>query len=162
GGVGHMHGLSAADLVAVWEFGHGKPLLQKAQRLLAVARPDETRPVLANYTIGQRDAALLALREETFGPEVCSIAECPRCGEKLELSFSTADLRGRSALPEAGSIEVAVGDYVLRLRPPNSDDVERAVANDSEHAEEELFRRCLLTAMKSGEPVLELPPEIRE
>ena len=75
---------TASELITVWETGLGRTPVERGLCLLAALFPDESDADLANYTIGERDAWLLTLREQLFGPEVASVAMCPHCGESLD------------------------------------------------------------------------------
>src|SRR6266704_2291503 len=77
-----MRTLSAADLLSVWERGRNREPVQQAIELLAAASPNLSREGLLRLRIGQRDAALLMLREATFGPQMRSVVECPCCNTR--------------------------------------------------------------------------------
>jgi hypothetical protein len=98
-----MHPLSAAELLSVWEQGQAALPVQRGLALLAVALPGWTPEALASLSIGRRDALLLRLRQETFGPQLISLAVCPMCAEKLELALPVSSL----LLPAAAA---GVGD----------------------------------------------------
>ena len=153
---------SASELLAVWEQGLAQPPAQRALALLAAACPDATPGALAELSIGQRDARLLALREWLFGPHVASLASCPGCGERLELGFDVADIRTPSpAQGEGGEgvtpLSLTVDGYEVRFRLPNSLDL-LALAGQEEGAAARrlLLDRCVLTARRDGE---EMPPD---
>jgi hypothetical protein len=156
-----MRGLSAAEVLAVWERGCGKRPVQRALELYSAACPDESRESLAQRSVGQRDAALLDLREATLGARVQSVMECPSCGEKLELSFNTNDLRAEAS---SGTQEIFLehGGYELRLRAPNSLDLAAALESAPEHGADALFHQCLISAARGGNETGELPAEIVE
>jgi len=142
-----------AELLAVWERGQGQPPVQQALLLLAVAHPESPADDLLNLPIGRRDAALLTLREWLFGPQVEGAARCPACGQQLELSFSTTDIRcGPKTMNE---LIVVVADRELRFRLPTSADL-LAVANGAEPdtAQRALAAQCLLD--EAAAPVLAL------
>ncbi len=173
-----MRALSASELLSVWERGLAQPPVQQALLLLAAACPDVPSSALAEFSIGQRDARLLMLREGTFGPRVVSLATCPACSQCLELSFDVADIR---AAPEPAALEgdlreplqefsVNVADYEVRFRLPNSLDV-AAVAHsprkgifdeDVEAARSRLIERCLVRACHDNEDVsaAQLPEDV--
>src|SRR5438874_7789021 len=88
-----MRALSATELLSVWESGSSQVPLQRALSILAAASPEASSDSLARLTIGQRDARLLALREMTFGSELTGVTDCPECGEKIELSFNSSNVR---------------------------------------------------------------------
>lgn len=87
-----MRPLSTAELLTTWEYGLSQPPVWQALGLLAAANPDTPWEELARLPIGQRDAGLLHLRQWTFGPEMTALANCPKCGERVELSLAVADL----------------------------------------------------------------------
>ena len=154
-----MRGLSAAEVLGVWERGRGKRPVQRALELFSAAVPMESPDVLALRSVAERDAALVSLREQTLGPQMQSIVECPRCGEKLELTFAIADIRASRSEHHAEEISLEIGDYKLQLRPPNSLDLD-AASEAGENGSDALFQRCLISATKSGSPAEELPGDI--
>src|SRR5437773_2632842 len=106
-----MQHLSAAQLLNVWERGQAQPSVQRAMLLLAAACPEAPEEILARLSVGQRDARLLTLREWTFGPHLVSLADCPGCGEHVELSFTVADIRASSETEPVETLTQEVGDY---------------------------------------------------
>ena len=88
-----MRALSASELLGVWEHGLPQRPIERALTLLATTLPGTPLDDLARLSIGQRDAGLLSLREQNFGPQLVCLANCTSCGERLELSFTVADLR---------------------------------------------------------------------
>jgi hypothetical protein len=151
-----MRPFSASQLLAIWENGLALPPWQRAIALLAAALPDLSPEVLANLPLGQRDTYLLNLRESLFGPQLASLATCPACAERLELSFQVADIRVES-LPEplAGGqpreLSLALEDYTVTFRLPNSLDLaEIAGMSTLEQARLRLLERCLLAAEHNG------------
>jgi len=167
-----MRPLSAAQLLNLWEYGSAQPAWQRALSLLAAALPDSSVDALAGLPLGRRDAYLLSLRESLFGPRLTSLATCPACGERLELTFNTADVRAGS-LPDpdeslqAGqqAISLDLDDTHITFRLPNSLDLaEITGANSPQQARQDLLARCLLSAQENGlECSLEqLPDKITE
>ena len=161
-----MRGLSARDVVAVWERGQGRHPVDRALLLLGAALPRRSRDELASLTVGQRDGLLLLVRERTLGPKLeCSVA-CPACRTALEfgveirtilLADPEAPLEREHAL-DADGVEV-------RFRLLDSRDL-AAVAgvDDPALARGLLLRRCVLGAVAGGEPVhpARLPPAVLE
>jgi hypothetical protein len=164
-----MRPVSAAALLQVWEEGVEEPLVRRALRLLAAACPDATPESLARLSIGERDRRLLTLREWTFGPSLSTEARCPDCGERLEMTFDVALLRGGRA-HDAGAEQhdrpsvLAVGDYELRFRLVTSDDLEVIAGVDAARAAPALLERCVDTALHKGKEVAldRVPPAILE
>src|SRR5438270_11974272 len=91
-----MRALSTAELLSAWEASAPLPPHYRAVALLSVAladQPDPRADDCAELSIGQRDAHLLTLREQTFGSRLQSLAVCPSCGERLQFELSIPDLR---------------------------------------------------------------------
>lgn len=147
-----MRALSATELLAVWERGLALSSVERALVLLGAACAEWSSAELARLSVGRRDALLLTLREWTFGPHLTSLADCPGCGERLELNLTASGLRvesgggeeaagrpgegvgsnggGRQAdaqtPPEESmgeTLELEVGGYAVSFRPPNSIDL---------------------------------------
>src|SRR5260221_5390778 len=102
-----MHTFSGQEIVRLWEIGISQHPLDRALTLLMAAFPEASRERLALLSIGRRDACLFALREQTFGSRLCSLAACPACGEQFEFALNTADL------PVAARMEAAGEGYTL-------------------------------------------------
>src|SRR5262245_59064440 len=113
---------SAAELLHVWECGQHEMPVEQALSMLASACPGTPREALAALSIGQRDACLLDLRERLFGPVFSSLAECPGCGEQLEMTFHIRELRAPSGLPPP-PLSLERSGYELSFRLPNSLDL---------------------------------------
>lgn len=88
-----MRSLSTLELMHVWEQGLNKSLVQRALILLSAASPEVSVESLAQLSIGQRDNLLLSLREQVFGSQLVSVADCPACGERLELLLQVTDIQ---------------------------------------------------------------------
>src|SRR5215212_6514237 len=88
-----MRPLSAYDLLRDWEVGEDQHPLERTLTLLAAACSELTWDDLAALSVGQRDARLLTLREQTSGPKLNGFAKCPRCAQRLEFDVAVADLR---------------------------------------------------------------------
>lgn len=159
-----MRALSALEMLEVWERGLSLSPVQRALTLLAAAS-SETPDAVAQLSIGERDARLLILREWMFGSQLVSVAICPGCGERLELSLSTADLRVGGDAVRRETLSLSVAGYELRFRPPNSVDL-IAIANypDAAAARRQLLERCLSRSERNGVPVSanQLPGEVVE
>lgn len=133
---------SAATLLNIWEQGRAQPPVQRALLLLFAACPDEASAVLAGLPIGQRDRRLLQLRELLFGPRLASVADCPRCGERLELGFTVGDITvATDAMPNT-EYSIVAGDYTVRFRLPTSLDLLSLTSGDPD-PRQQLLQRCI-------------------
>ena len=160
-----MRALSAFELLQVWEAGRSRSMLDRAVMLLmaALAEPPVVSlaepPVVSlaeprgqqinKLALGRKDALLLQLREQLFGPRMESVATCPGCGEALEFSLTGRDLGAYDLPPPLESIEVAGNGYALTVRVPTIADVRAA-----EGAGHQLFDRVVVRATHNDEPIV--------
>jgi len=143
-----MRSLSASELLAVWERGHGQSPIIRALFLLDASLTDQEPSKLS---VGRRDALLLSLREQLFGSQLTGIAACPNCMEMLELTFESSEIRAPTVDVQPATLTVKSGIYEARFRLPNSEDL-MAVADkrDSLPAAESLLTRCLIQARRKS------------
>jgi hypothetical protein len=135
--------VSAVQLLELWEWGRSVHPIDRALRLVAVARPDVPPSELADLSLGDRDASLLALHEDLFGSVLPCVADCPGCGERLEFELSAAHLGKRAPAPK--SAELTYAGRTLRVRPLNSRDLAAVAGAPSVDAARRLLAgRCLL------------------
>ncbi len=159
-----MRPLSAAQLLSIWEAGLTQPAWQRALSLLGVALPDISADALAHLPVGQRDAYLLDLRESLFGPQLTSLANCPSCGERLELSFAIDNVRSERLPGQEGEYSLEVGETRVAFRLPNSLDLaEIAGSSSAQQARQRLLTRCILSAETKGKACApdELPDPVK-
>jgi hypothetical protein len=178
--------MNAAVLLAVWEEGVFLSPIQRGLKLLATAWPEFSADEWARASIGVRDERLLTMREELFGSQLEATTTCPKCGERVETSFSLENirvphsvptspaLRDRQALeatmetPEHGDstlvvakIKVETCGYQVECRLPTSADV-LEVTKVVNGGRDGLLERCVQVA-KNGSGAInprELPEEV--
>jgi hypothetical protein len=154
-----MLGLTASQLIGVWELGRTDVGTGRALTVLGAACPDRTRDELVHLPLGHRDALLLGVRAATIGPGLDSMADCPACGGQLEFSLDTAELQSRvgdtQPTPDpAASYTLATDGVELEYRLPDSADLLAvAVCPDVASGRVLLIRRCVLGARRNGEAV---------
>ncbi len=158
---------SAAEMLCVWERGQRELPVEKALTMLAFACPDTPREVLAALSIGQRDACLIELREKLFGSQLSSLADCPGCGERLEMDFRVSEIRAPAKPELAQPLSVKRSGYELSFRLPNSLDLMELPGEASvTEMRSRLFERCLLGVQRpghrqfAGQTAPELPAEV--
>jgi hypothetical protein len=158
-----MRALTATELLSVWENGSALSAPRRALLLLGAAAPEATPEQLGRLPVGQRDDLLFRLRANAFGPGLEAIATCPGCGEKLEMTFKTDDLRVPAASAADPPLTLECAEHSITFRPPDGLDlVEMTAVPDLAEAESALLRRCVLST-RSGERVLspeELPAPV--
>lgn len=156
-----MHAISAEELLRIWELGQFRPLPHRALLLLAGGWPSTSREELEQMSIGERDAHLLELRENLFGPQYAGLAECPSCQSNIEIDFDSAAIKSFGS-KQYGPFSFALGDFEFVYRVPNSTDL--LPLNNSSDLEElkmSILGKCLLERRYKGAEVLlsDLPSE---
>jgi hypothetical protein len=143
-------------LLSIWDSHQDAHPIRRAVAALAAVWPDVGLQGWAGAPVGQRDGCLLDLHEKLFGPELATTARCPRCDERLESTFATADVRVRApALPTAAPAPLHIRDdgYDVDYRLPNSDDllaVDPGSGGDPQTGAGDLLRRCVLAVRREG------------
>jgi hypothetical protein len=125
----------------------------RALTLLALAAPEAPADALARYSVGRRDQELLGLRERIFGPRMTGSAQCPACGQAVDVDFSVADVRAQAA-GDPDQIHVLQGaGFEVRFRLPRCDDLASLDPGADPRAQKAaLLRRCVAEARLDGEP----------
>jgi hypothetical protein len=141
-----MRGLSAADLVRVWERGAGQHPIDRALTILAAAGPGDGRAAPGDLPLGERNRRLLAMRARTFGEDLQALTACAQCGERIELRLPAHEV-GRQpsdALPTAS-------ESPPRLRKLTSRDLAAATrCGDLESARRLLAARAIESSDEDG------------
>jgi hypothetical protein len=157
-----MNPLSAEQILTLWEETHALAASERAVRLCAAALPELDLAAVRSLPVGRRDAAVSALRRQTFGARAECYVRCPACGEPLEFPIDLDQLA--AAPPDGGdAAEWREGPWRVRYRLPSSADlVAVAGAVDATTSRRALFARCLLEASRAGDAVATsaLPPEV--
>jgi len=158
-----MKSLSSAELLDIWERGSSQSSIQRALSLLSATCPEVSAEQIVNLSIGQRDGLLLTLREQMFGSQLVSLAVCPGCGDRLELTFSVSDIRTEPVIELASILVARIGGYEVQYRLPNSLDLGEVSGQiDVMVMRQQLLSRCLIS-VHYGDKTLatnELPTEI--
>jgi hypothetical protein len=131
---------------------------------------------LAALSLGQRDRLLFALREQLFGPELVSLAECPKCAATVQFSCNTHDLAAAAAV-EPTSMSTSGGDddgrvtrrfvhgehEVVHRLLDSTDLLSLSPSDTPEAARRRLIDRCVLRATRGGVPIAagDLPADVR-
>ncbi len=147
-----MRGLTASDILWVWEWGRQRHAVDRALLLLSAAVPIPAAEHLDALTVGQRDRQLLTLRIATFGEAIDASADCSHCGATLEFAVRAADLLVPDQPDDAGEpVETDIHGVHVIVRPPDSRDLaEVAAAPNIEAAQQHLFRRCVKALADDG------------
>jgi uncharacterized protein (UPF0212 family) len=144
--------LSASSLLTLWEQGEAQSSVRQALLLLAAFCPDMPPEDLAKLSIGRRDGILLKLRDQLFGSHLVSVARCPACGDRLQLTFNVSDVRTVTGEKQAEPLTVRLDGFVVCFRLTDSNDqASIAECDDITVGRRLLLRRCLLEVRRNGE-----------
>ena len=145
--------LSAEAMIDIWEQGTGRHPIDQALLFLRHACSAQSFDALCEWTIGQRDACVLELRQQTLGDRIEAYAECPACRNGLEFELSCAALLASTSASEAIWTTVEQGGRSWELRRPNSQDLALAIAAaDPKQARRMLLSRCVRESAGDTEP----------
>ena len=135
--------------------------------MLKMVYRDRDWQSLSQIPLGQRNSLLLQLREQTFGNEMSSMAECPACQEKLEFTLSARQLRqvGGSELNQTSpDHSLTIDRWQCWFRPVTSEDLLflEAPSVHPQDVTSELVKRCLTDLQYDGHEMTEedLPKEL--
>jgi hypothetical protein len=149
-----MRALSAVELLDTWERGFAQTPAQRALLLLAVSSGEMDIERLTQFSAGQRDAHLLALREQTFGSRLASVTACPACAEQLEFQVNAADMRATSTTNPQAPLKLTHTGYHVEFRLPNGLDLASLDPETSLQANRRsLLQRCVITARRAGREI---------
>jgi hypothetical protein len=158
-----MQALTAADLLDVWDAGRAASPGERGLLMLEMAEPGLPAEALGEWSAGRRDASLLSLRQRVFGPALTAVADCPACGEALELEMAVADLVVGDREPVPAPLTLSEGGYRVMFRLPSAADLADLGAADPGTAGESwLLERCIVEARGAEADCspAELPAEV--
>lgn len=155
--------ISEQNLLAVWEAGLSKPLIEKSLLLLSAVQTANSATQIAAMPVGERDAYLLNVRQNLFGPVFYNTANCPKCSLKVEWEMTVDDLR---VLPSTEVNQERIffeyNSYQVNLRLPNSSDLMEVVTIDTKSSQEdELLRRCVDFSALPSALTLAIPDDLK-
>jgi hypothetical protein len=132
------------ELLDLWERGQGQHPVDRALTLLGAVHWGTPRRELAEWCLGERDTALLALHRSNFGDVLQATGSCPECAETVDVQIRIADLLGGEDRTPKPDGDVTVNGRTIRFRFPNSLDIAAiAGSRDLESARSELMRRVV-------------------
>jgi hypothetical protein len=150
-----LAGLSGAELLLVWDTAAGLPPPRRGPAILRAVVPElAVDPEL--LPIGACDTLLLGLRVGTFGGPLSAVADCPGCGETVDVETDTAEILAGLPQPDlapTGPGRVEAGGLTVEFRLPTTRDVLAAAADSSPRRQ--LAVRCVLAVGGDGDPPAE-------
>jgi uncharacterized protein (UPF0212 family) len=160
-----MRGLTAKEILGVWEAGQHQMPAERALTLLSTFCPQTPREDLERLSIGKRDALLLSFRELLFGSHFSGMNRCPHCRSTLEIGFSCSDVRTVTSDEQSETFSVNLGEYAFNCRLPNSTDLLAVMDHRTiDSISNALFERCVTEKRYRGGDVsfADLPEEVSE
>jgi hypothetical protein len=142
----------AEQLLRLWEEHAGADATTRTLALLTLAAPAGRDAEGAGVPwlerpLGDEQQALLRLHEHWFGHELALQADCPHCGERLELTLDTRTLAGAAdGAPTGREREIDIGGLHIVCRPPTRGDLFDAMALRGDAAVQRLLQRCIRAA----------------
>jgi len=158
-----MQGLTAKEILSLWEAGQYQTPAERALTLLSTFIPQTPRDALERMSIGKRDELLLKFRELLFGSQFTATATCPHCRSLLDLGFNAAELRTEMPDVQLETFATTVGEYQFNCRLPASHDL-LAVrhATDTQEIAAVLFARCVRQTNGDEVELMSLPEAVSE
>ncbi|MFI7294503.1 hypothetical protein [Streptomyces sp. NPDC050121] len=157
------HRLTEAKVLEVWEGGLGGT--PAARSLLLASMAASAGQDVADLPLSVVNALLLELRCGAFGDALPCTADCPACGDSLDVTVAAGELRpaGASADADPGGRVPATATLTtygmtVTYRALTGRDV-RAVDPTAPQARRSLLRRCVVHV---SPPAEELPDEVLE
>jgi hypothetical protein len=149
-------------ILNIWEQGYRLHSIDQALLVLSYASPEYAYDRLTTLRLGQRDALLLKVRQQTFGDRLEAYTECPECEERLEFSLSCDFFLSDAPPHEITTKTVTIQGADFDLRCPNSRDAAAAAASENvEVAKKAFFTGCTTAAAGSILNTDSLPESIQ-
>lgn len=137
---------TAATLLAAWEAGAGASAPDRAPSLLRSLGAIAADEAVEELTVGDCDARLIALRRGLFGETLEVLADCPECGEEVELALALADVQPPIGGRPADPVAIDAGGYRVLCRLPRNRDLHTLDPDDEPSAVRALVARCAVRA----------------
>jgi len=150
-------GLSAAEVLEAVDAGAGKDMAARGRVLFAAGAPELPDELLDEFSLGSRDASILALRCATFGDVLAARVACPACGLRLSVKVPRSVVtvpRPGPASPPPATIRIEDGRFVVEARLVDGRILASAAAcPDTTTARAALVTGCICSALEDGRPV---------
>ena len=142
-----MHALTDRDLLTIWEKTLDKSLVEKCLVFLAMVYPEYDPKQVASFSIGERDARLLHVREKMFGSTLRNAGVCPACRERIEWEVPVSELQLQPIGQHTGQDDIVIvyDGHEMHFRLPNSEDfLNLSPMESNEDNVVAMIKRCVL------------------
>lgn len=149
--------LTEANILDVWENGLAGP--QAARSLLLASMAAQSERIVADLPLSTLNFLLLELRRSAFGDALYCTADCPECGESLDVTVDADELLP-AGCGEAVPATATVQSYgrTVTYRALTGQDV-HCIDSATPRARQALLRRCIVHVDPPGE---DLPDDVLE
>lgn len=114
--------------------------------MVSLSHPSHNLSQIAKMPIGERDARLLEIREELFGPVFNNATNCPQCKKKMEWEMTVDAIRLKPNLSpiNAELYSLEYDGNLIQFRLPNTTDIMEVMALEKGVSKEEvLLKKCI-------------------
>lgn len=84
---------AAEQIVEIWEELVGARGSRRTLTLLSMGKPLDKLEDLVHWPLGRCNERLLSIHESLFGDDLTSVATCPQCHSRIEVEFTTNEIR---------------------------------------------------------------------
>ncbi len=159
-----MNHITDQELLNVWEFGLSHSVLETSLVLLTYIFPENDISKVASFSIGERDARLLYVRELLFGSVLRNTSDCTSCGQKMEWETTTEELKLQSFQEntEPEKIELEYDNQKIQFRLPNSQDMLSVSTIDSKDKQvDQLIQSCMVNSSIAKKGIQKLSEDLK-
>ncbi|MFF7546429.1 hypothetical protein ACFZCU_22775 [Streptomyces canus] len=155
--------LTEANVLEVWEGGLDSTPAARALLIASMAMASRGEQDVADLPLSAVNTLLLDLRCGVFGDALPCTTDCPACGDSLDVTVATEELRpaaaggrtgGTVAVPATATL--TTDGFTITYRALTGRDVQ-AIDPTAPGARRTLVRRCVLSV---SPPVDDLPDEV--
>jgi len=159
-----LNHITDQELLNVWEFGLSHSVLETSLVLLTYIFPENDISKVASFSIGERDARLLYVRELLFGSVLRNTSDCTSCGQKMEWETTTEELKLQSFQEntEPEKIELEYDNQKIQFRLPNSQDMLSVSTIDSKDKQvDQLIQSCMVNSSIAKKGIQKLSEDLK-
>lgn len=148
---------TASELLQAWERGGEHGPAAGSLVLLRLCSDEPDGGMLAHVPLGRRDALLLQLYTRLFGRRLDSVAQCPACRARVEISLDASALQlahtDGAGTPDTFELSVPGERLQIRFRAVDSSDLMVLQScTGLADARGLLLRRCVIELHRDGAP----------
>ncbi len=159
-----LNNISDKDLLSIWEFGLNHSLIETNLYLISCAYSEYNSHQIAFFSIGERDARLLHIREKLFGTVFQNTSNCTACGQKMEWETPIDVLKLQTIKNEVRvtPIDLVHNEQQISFRLPNSFDIIETInQSNNEGQVDQLIQKCIIDTNLTKEKQDDISEELK-